>query len=95
MKLKPLEDRLVVMPLETEDKTSGGIVLPDTAKEKPTKGKVISVGPGRLLKTGERVPLPVKSGDTILFSKYAGNDVKIGSIEYKILTESEILAIVE
>jgi chaperonin GroES len=95
MKLRPLADRLVVKPLEGEDKTSGGIVLPDTAKEKPTKGKVISVGPGKLTKTGEHIPIPIRTGDTILFSKYSGNEIKIDGTEYKIISESEVLAVIE
>lgn len=95
MKLRPLDDRIVVKPLESEEKTAGGIVLPDTAKEKPTKGKVVSVGPGKLLKNGERVPLPIRAGDTVLYSKFAGSDIKLKDGEYKILSESEILAIVD
>jgi len=95
MTLKPLDDRLVVKALDPEAKTAGGIVLPDTAKEKPTKGKVISIGPGKLMKNGNRSPIPVRVGDTILYGSYSGNEVEIEGIEYKILTESEILAIVE
>ena len=95
MKLKPLVDRVVVKPLEVEEKTAGGIVLPDTAKEKSTKGEVIAVGSGKLLDNGKRLPISVKVGDKVLYGKYGGADVKIDGVEYKILSESEILAKVE
>ncbi|OHB70987.1 MAG: co-chaperone GroES [Planctomycetes bacterium RBG_16_43_13] len=95
MKLKPLDDRVVVKPLEVEEKTAGGIVLPDTAKEKSTKGEVIAVGSGKLLDNGKRLPISVKVGDKVLYGKYGGADVKIDGVEYKILSESEILAKVE
>jgi chaperonin GroES len=95
MKLRPLDDRIVVQPQEAEEKTAGGIVLPDTAKEKPLMGKVISVGPGKLLDNGKRSEVAVKKGDTVLFGKYGGNDIKIDGVEYKILHESDILGIVE
>ena len=95
MKLRPLDDRVVVKPEEAEEKTAGGIVLPDTAKEKPLMGKVISVGPGKLLDNGRRVEVAVKKNDTVLFGKYGGNDIKIDGVEYKILRESDILGIVE
>jgi len=95
MKLRPLDDRIVVRPEEAEEKTAGGIVLPDTAKEKPLMGKVISVGPGKLLDNGNRVEVAVKKNDTVLFGKYGGNDIKIDGVEYKILRESDILGIVE
>jgi chaperonin GroES len=95
MKLIPLDDRIVVQPQEAEEKTAGGIVLPDTAKEKPLMGKVISVGPGKLLDNGKRCEVAVKKGDTVLFGKYGGNDIKIDGVEYKILHESDILGIVE
>jgi len=85
----------VVRPEEAEEKTAGGIVLPDTAKEKPLMGKVISVGPGKLLDNGNRVEVAVKKNDTVLFGKYGGNDIKIDGVEYKILRESDILGIVE
>lgn len=95
MKLRPLDDRIVVKPQEAEEKTAGGIVLPDTAKEKPLMGKVISTGPGKLLDNGKRVGVAVKKNDTVLFGKYGGNDIKIDGVEYKILRESDILGIVE
>jgi len=95
MKLRPLDDRVVVKPEEAEEKTAGGIVLPDTAKEKPMKGKVIAVGEGKLLENGKRVPIAVKKGETVLYGKYAGSDVEIDQVEYKILRESEILGILE
>ncbi|MEN6386540.1 MAG: co-chaperone GroES [Phycisphaerales bacterium] len=95
MKLRPLDDRIVVQPQEAEEKTAGGIVLPDTAKEKPLMGKVISVGPGKVLDNGKRSEVAVKKGDTVLFGKYGGNDIKIDGVEYKILHESDILGIVE
>ncbi|MGA2914550.1 MAG: co-chaperone GroES [Sedimentisphaerales bacterium] len=95
MKLRPLDDRIVVKPEEAEDKTAGGIVLPDTAKEKPLMGKVISTGPGKLLDNGKRVEVAVKKNDTVLFGKYGGNDIKIDGVEYKILRESDILGIIE
>lgn len=95
MKLKPLEDRVVVRPAESEDKTTGGIVLPDNAKEKQQKGEVLAVGPGKLLDSGERAALSVSVGDVILFGKYAGNDVKVQGEELKIMRESDILAKIE
>lgn len=94
-KLRPTEDRLVVQPLESEEKSAGGIYLPETAKEKPSQGKVISVGPGKMLKNGTRMALAVKVGDTVLFSKYGGTDFKLDGVEYKIIQESEVLAVVE
>jgi len=95
MKIEPLDDRIVVLPLEAEAKTRGGIVLPDTAKEKPQQGKVISVGPGRVLDTGDRAKPGVKKGDIVVFAKYGGTDIEIDRKEYKILRESDILAIVD
>jgi len=95
MKIRPLDDRIVVEPLEAEEKTPGGIVLPDTAKEKPQKGKVVAVGAGRLLEDGKRIPPPVKKGDIILYGKFAGNEVKIDQKDYVVLKESEILALFE
>ncbi len=94
MKLKPLGDQVVILPLESEDKTAGGIVLPDTAKEKSTRGEVVAVGRGKVLSNGKVVPPAVKKGDTVIYSKYAGSDVKVGTNEYKIVQESEILAII-
>ena len=95
MKLKPLDDRLVVKPQEAEEKTAGGIVLPDTAKEKPMMGKVVATGPGKLLDNGKRGQMAVKKNDVVLYGKYAGSDVEIDGTEYKILRESEILGVVE
>lgn len=95
MAIRPLDDRVVVEPLEAEDKTEGGIVLPDTAKEKPTKGKVISVGEGKLLDNGERAKLLVKKGDQVLYGKYAGTEITVSGKEYLILRESDILAKIE
>ena len=95
MALKPLDDRVVVRPLEAEEKTAGGIVLPDAAKEKPQRGKVIAVGPGRLLDSGERVAVSVKIGDEVLFGKYGGSDIEVEGEEVKILRESDILAKIE
>ncbi|HWO76829.1 MAG TPA: co-chaperone GroES [Bacillus sp. (in: firmicutes)] len=92
--LKPLGDRVVIELVESEEKTSSGIVLPDTAKEKPQEGKVVAVGTGRVLDNGERVTLEVSEGDRIIFSKYAGTEVKYQGKEYLILRESDILAVV-
>ncbi len=90
--LEPLDDRVVVQRLEAEEKTAGGIVLPETAKEKPQKAKVIAVGPGRTLDSGERAPVEVAVGDTILVGKYSGTEVKVEGEEYVIMRESDILA---
>ena len=95
MNLRPLADRVVVKPLEREGKTKGGIVLPDTVKERPQEGEVMAVGNGKLLDTGKRAPLSVKKGDKILYGKYSGNEIKVNNQEYLIMTESEILAKVE
>ncbi len=95
MKLKPIADHVVILPLEAEDRTAGGIVLPDTAKEKSTKGEVVAVGSGRTLPNGKVIPLAVKEGDKVIYSKYAGSDVKIEGKEYKIVQESEILAVID
>ncbi|HHV94391.1 MAG TPA: co-chaperone GroES [Firmicutes bacterium] len=91
--LKPLADRVVVKAIQQEEKTKGGIVLPDTAKEKPQEGEVVAVGPGKLLDNGERAPMEVKPGDKVLYAKYAGTEVKIDGEEYLIMRESDILAI--
>jgi chaperonin GroES len=93
--LRPLDDRVVLKVLDAEEKTAGGILLPDTAKEKPQRGKVTAVGNGRLGKDGKRLALDVKKGDVVLFGKYAGSDVKVDGEDYKILRENEILAKVE
>lgn len=95
MKVRPLADRVLVKPLEEEDKTPGGIILPDTAKEKPMRGKVVAVGHGRVDDKGERVPMDVKAKDVVLYGKYSGTEIKIDGEEYLIMRESDILAIVE
>jgi chaperonin GroES len=92
MKLRPLDDRVVVEPLESEEKTAGGIVLPDTAKEKPQRGTVVAVGPGRMLDSGKRGELSVSVGDEVIYGKYGGTDIKINGDEVKVLRESDILA---
>ena len=92
MKLNPLDDRVVVEPLSAEETTAGGIVLPDSAKEKPQRGTILAVGPGRLLDSGERSTLSVKVGDQVLFGKYGGTEIEVDGKEIKILRESDILA---
>lgn len=92
IKLRPLDDRIVVEPTEAEEKTPGGIVLPDTAKEKPQRGKVLAVGPGRLLDNGKRTEMSVAVGDEVIFGKYAGTDIEVEGKELKILRESDVLA---
>jgi chaperonin GroES len=94
MKLRPLHDRIIVTRIEEEEKTAGGIIIPDTAKEKPQQGKVLAVGNGRLMEKGEIIPLTVKEGDRVLFAKYAGSDVKVEGEELLIMREDDILAIV-
>ncbi|MFZ5634464.1 MAG: co-chaperone GroES [Bacillota bacterium] len=93
--IRPLGERVVVKPLPSEEITKGGIVLPDTAKEKPQEGEVVAVGSGRLLDNGTRVAIDLKVGDKVLFSKYAGNEVKIDDVEYLIMRESDILGVIE
>lgn len=95
MKIRPLADKVLVERLEAENKTAGGIVLPDTAKEKPQRGKVVSVGDGKILDDGTVRKPQVKKGDTVLFSSYAGTEVKINGKEYLIMSESDIMAIIE
>lgn len=92
--IKPLQDRVLVKRLEAEEKTASGIIIPDTAKEKPQEGEVISTGPGKVLENGTRIELTVKPGDKILFSKYAGTEVKIDGVEYLIMREDDILGII-
>lgn len=92
MDLKPLDDRVVVKPLEAEEVTAGGIVLPDSAQEKPQRGEVVAVGPGTLTDAGERSPVAVVVGDEVLFGKYGGTEIEIDGVEVKILRESDILA---
>jgi chaperonin GroES len=95
MKIRPLGDRLLVKRIEEEDKSKGGIIIPDSAKEKPQEGKVVAVGKGKMLDDGKMVPLEVKAGDKILFGKYAGTDVKIEGEEHLIMREDDVLGIVE
>ena len=95
MAVQPLGDRVLVKALESEEKTKGGIVLPDTAKERPSKGEIIAVGSGKVFEDGSRKPLSVKVGDKIIFGKYAGTEVKIKDQEYLILREEDILAVVK
>jgi len=92
MNINPLDDRVVVKPLEAEETTAGGIVLPDAAQEKPQRGEVVAVGPGRLLDSGERCPVGVEVGDEVLFGKYGGTEIEVDGQEIKILRESDILA---
>jgi len=93
--IKPLGDRVVIKVLEREEKTKSGIVLPDTAKEKPQEGKIIAVGTGKVLENGQRVPMDVKVGDRVIFSKYAGTEVKLDGIDYLIVSDRDVLAVVE
>ncbi|MBN2059746.1 MAG: co-chaperone GroES [Deltaproteobacteria bacterium] len=95
MKIRPLHDRVIIKRIEEEETTKGGIIIPDTAKEKPMEGKVIAVGNGKLLDNGKLQPLEVKKGDKVLFGKYAGTDIKIDGEEHLIMREDDIIAIVE
>jgi len=95
MKIRPLHDRVIVKRLEEEEKTKGGIIIPDTAKEKPIEGRVIGVGDGRVKKDGTRIALEVKKGDRILFTKYGGTEVKIEGEEHLMMREDDILAVIE
>ena len=95
MKIRPLQDRIIVKRLEEETKTKGGIIIPDTAKEKPIEGKIIAVGKGKVTEEGKVLPLDVKVGDKVLFSKYGGTDVKIDGEEYLIMREDDILGVIE
>ena len=95
MKIRPLGDRVLVKRIQEEEKTKGGIIIPDTAKEKPQEGRVIAVGNGKVLETGKLVPLEVTTGDRILFSKYSGSDIKLDSEEHLIVRESDILGVIE
>jgi chaperonin GroES len=94
MQIKPLSDRVVVEPLEAEEKTSGGIYLPDTAKEKPQMGKIIATGPGKISDAGEKIAMQVKKGDKVLYGKYSGTEVQIEGKDYIIMHESDIFAII-
>ncbi len=95
MKIRPLNDRVLVTRVEEEQKTAGGIIIPDTAKEKPQEGKVVAVGPGKINEQGERTPLQVKAGDRILFAKYAGTEIKIDGEEQIFMREDDILAVLK
>ena len=95
MKLKPLNDRVLVKRLESEEKTAGGLYIPDTAKEKPSKGEVVAAGPGKVADDGKRVAMAVKAGDTVLFNKYAGTEVKLDGVEHLVMREDDILAVIE
>jgi len=95
MKIRPLQDRIIVKRLEEEEKTKGGIIIPDTAKEKPIEGKIIAVGKGKKTEDGKIIPLDVKVGDKVLFSKYGGTDIKIDGEEYLIMREDDILGVIE
>ena len=93
MNFRPLHDRVLVQPLDGEEKTAGGIIIPDTAKEKPSEGKVIAVGPGAKTEDGKILPMEVKIGDLVLFGKWSGTEVKIDGVEYSIMKESDIMGI--
>jgi len=95
MTVKPLADRVLVKPVEREEMTKSGIVLPDTAREKPQEGIVEAVGPGRVLDSGQTVPVSVEVGDRVLYAKYAGNEFKLGDVEYLLVSERDVLAVVE
>ena len=95
MKIRPLHDRLIVKRLEEEERTKGGIIIPDTAKEKPIEGRVIAVGDGKAKEDGTKIPMEVKKGNRVLFAKYAGTEVKIGGEEHLMMKEEDILAIIE
>jgi len=95
MKIKPLSDRVLVLRIEEGEETSGGIIIPDTAKEKPQEGKVVAAGPGRLDENGKKIPMSVKKNDRILFGKYAGTEIQIEGVEHIIMREDDILGIVE
>ena len=95
MKLAPLDDRVVIKQSEAEKKSSGGIILPDTAKEKPQRGKIVAVGPGKMLDNGKRSEMNVKKGDEVIYAKYIGNEVEISGEKYVILHENDILGVIE
>jgi chaperonin GroES len=95
MKIRPLHDRLIIKGLEEEEKTKGGIIIPDTAKEKPIEGKVIAVGQGKMNKDGKKIPMDVKKGDRVLFAKYGGTEVKIDGEEHLMMREDDVLAVIE
>ena len=91
MKFRPLHDRVLIEVLDSEEKTSGGIIIPDTAKEKPQEGKVVAVGPGKLAEDGTRIPMEVSVGDKVVYSKYGGTEYKVGDIEYLVLRDEDVL----
>lgn len=95
MKLKPLNDRVLVKRLEGDEKTAGGLYIPDTAKEKPSKGEVVAVGPGKTADDGKTIAMTVKAGDKVLFNKYAGTEIKLDGLEHLVMREDDILAIIE
>ena len=95
MRFRPLHDRVVVTRIDAEDKTAGGIIIPDTAKEKPTEGEVIAVGPGGRDESGKLIPIDLKGGDRVLFGKWSGTEVKIDGVEYLIMKESDIMGVIE
>ena len=95
MKLKPLNDRVLVKRLEGDEKTAGGLYIPDTAKEKPSKGEVVAVGPGKTADDGKTIAMTVKAGDTVLFNKYAGTEIKLDGVEHLVMREDDILAVIE
>ena len=95
MSIRPLDDRVVVKILDAEEMTKGGIVLPDSVKEKPSRGKVVALGVGRLMDDGDRAPMALKKGDTVLFGKYSGTEIKIDGNEHNVLREGEVLAVIE
>jgi chaperonin GroES len=95
MKIQPLGDRVVVSRIEEEEKTAGGIIIPDTAKEKPQEGKVVAAGPGKVGEDGKRIPLDVKKGNRVLFGKYAGTEIEIDGVEHLIMREEDILGVIE
>jgi chaperonin GroES len=95
MKIRPLQDRIIVKRIEEEERTKGGIIIPDTAKEKPSEGKVIAVGPGKVTDEGKKIPMEVKVGDRVLFGRYSGTEIKIEGEEHLIMREDDILGIIE
>ena len=95
MKIKPMNDRILVVRVEEEQKTAGGIIIPDTAKEKPQEGKVTAVGPGKMGDDGKRIPMEVKAGDRVLFAKYSGTEIKIDGVEHLFMREDDILGVID
>jgi chaperonin GroES len=95
MKIRPMNDRILVVRVEEEKKTAGGIIIPDTAKEKPQEGKIVAAGPGKMGEDGKRIPMELKKGDRVLFAKYAGTEIKIDGVEHIFMREDDILGILE